>query len=130
MATARITNEIVATIPSRVGLLADVCDAIREAGVNITAVSAYERQGTGKFLLVTSDNAKASAALGRLNAAIVDKQVVAIEMDNRPGALEEVARKMAEAGVNIEYAFGTATAGPGSTVIFKTDSDDKVVSLF
>lgn len=130
MATARMTTELVAKIPARVGLLADVAEAIRAEGVNILAISAYERDGVGKFLLVTSDNDKAAKAATGFGAEIVQKSVVAVEMPDRPGALEEAARVVAEAGVDVEYVFGTACGGGTSTVVFKTADDAKVVALF
>jgi hypothetical protein len=130
MASARLAKELVAKIPARVGLLADVTEAIRQAGVNIVAVSAYERDGVGKFLLVTSDNAAATAALGRLNAEVTEKPVVTIDMPDEPGALEKAARTIAEAGINIRYAFGTAAGSGLSTIVFKTDDDAKAAGLF
>lgn len=125
---ARLASQIVATIPNRVGLLADVAEAVRGAGVNVTAVSAYAREGEGKFLMVTSDNAKASEALGRLNAEVREKTVVVAELQDRPGALEEAARRIAEAGIEIEYAYGTAGGGTAA-IVFKTADDEKVAGM-
>jgi hypothetical protein len=116
-------------MPTRVGLLADVAEALREAGVNIMAISAYERDGEGKFLMVTDDNVKATAALARLSAEVRARAVVAVEMPNRAGALDEVARKIAEAGVNIDYIYGTGGTADTATVIFATDEDDEVLEL-
>jgi hypothetical protein len=130
MATAHLTKELVAKIPARIGLLADVTEAIREAGVNITAISAYQRDGVGKFLLVTSDNDRAATALQRLNAEVVEKSVVAIEMPDEPGALEVVSRTIAEAEIDIAYCFGTTVRGDTSTVIFHTSDDSEVSGLF
>jgi hypothetical protein len=130
MTVARMTKEIIAVVPARVGLLADVTEAIKVAGVNITAVSAYERDGQGKFLLVTDDNDAASKALARLNADVREKDVVVVELPDRPGALEEVARKVAEAGINIEYTFGTVGPGGVARVVLKTSDDLGVVGLF
>lgn len=129
MPTVHSAKEIVATIPTRVGLLADVTEALRTAGVNIAAVSAYERDGKGKFLLVTDDNAKAAAALGRLNAEVREKVVVVVELPDHPGALEEVARKLAEEDVNIEYVFGTVGPGGAARLVLKTSDDQKVLGL-
>lgn len=130
MPRAHLATEIVAAIPARVGLLADVTDAIKAAGVNISAVSAYERDGVGKFLLVTDDNAKALAALGRLNAETREREVVVLELADQPGALEEAARKVAEADVNIEYTFGTVGPGGVARVVMTTSDDQKVLGLF
>jgi hypothetical protein len=131
MSTANLTKHVVAKMPSRVGLLADMAEAIRAAGVNIRAVMAYEMEGRGEFMFLTSDNAKASEALARLSAEVSEETVVAIEMANEPGALEDAARRMAEAGVNIGYVYGTAGAGAAAaTVVFRTSDDAKAAGLF
>ena len=129
MATARMAKQIAATIPARVGLLADMCEALHASGVNISAISAYERDGIGKFLMVTSNNAEAAKALSRLNADYVEKPVLAVEFANEPGALEAAARTMAEAGVNVEYCYGTV-GGNTAVVVFSTSDDMKALSLF
>lgn len=129
MSTGRSTEQLVCSMPTRVGLLADVAEALRQAGVNITAISAYEREGEGKFLMVTDDNAKATEAVARLGAEVRTRGVVVVEMPNRVGALDEVARKVAEAGVNIDYVYGTGGGADVATVIFATDDDDEVVEL-
>jgi hypothetical protein len=129
MATARMATQIAATIPARVGLLADVCEALHASGVNITAISAYERDGIGKFLMVTSNNAEAAKALSRLNADYLEKPVLAVELANEPGALEEATRAMAEAGINVEYCYGTVS-GPTAVVVFRTSDDMRALSLF
>lgn len=129
MSKARMASQIAATIPARIGLLADVCEALREASVNVTSISAYERDGIGKFLLVTSNNAEAMKALSRLNADFVEKPVLEVELPNEPGALEEAARTMAEAGINVEYCYGTVSGGT-ALVVFRTSDDRKALSLF
>jgi len=126
--SAHIVQEIVVKMPARVGLLADISAAIRQVGVNITAVSAYERDGEGKFLLVTTDNAKAVQALAAMGAQATEKTVVSADMPNRPGALEEAARKIADAGINIDYIYGTTNAD-SATLILKTDDDAKAAGL-
>lgn len=130
MAQAHRAKQLVATMPTRVGLLADISDTIRSAGVNITAISAYERDGLAKFLLVTDDNAKASEALGRIAADVREKDVILIELENRVGALADVAKKLAEAGVNIEYTYGTTGSGDKTWLVFKTSDDARSLGLF
>jgi hypothetical protein len=129
MAKARMAAQLAATIPARVGLLADVSESLHASGVNITALSAYERDGIGRFLMVTSNNAEAAKALSRLNADYVEKPVLAVELANEPGALEDAARTLAEAGVNVEYCYGTVS-GTTAVVVFHTSDDTKALSLF
>ena len=130
MAQVRRAKQLVATMPTRVGLLADISDTIRSAGVNITAISAYERDGQAKFLLVTDDNTKAGEALGRLAADVREKDVLIVELDNRVGALADVARKFAEAGINVEYTYGTTGPGDKARLVFKTSDHMRSLGLF
>ena len=130
MAQVRRAKQLVATMPTRVGLLADISEAIRSAGVNITAISGYEREGQAKFLLVTDDSAKAAEALGRMAADVREKDVVLVELDNRVGALADAAKKISEAGINVEYTYGTTGPGDKAWLVFKTADDAKVLGLF
>lgn len=127
--SARIARQLVATMPARIGLLADILEAIRGEGVNMLAISAYERDGEGKFLIVTEDNQTAADALNRFSGQVGEKDVLLVEMENKAGALGEAARALAEGGVNIEYVYGTTTAGDTATVVFKTSDDLKALSL-
>ncbi len=129
MSPATTAKQIVAKIPARVGLLADIAEAIREAGVNITALSAYERDGDGKFLIVTDDNAAAAAALSRFSGEVREKDVLMVTLRNTPGALETATRALAEAGINIEYVYGTTNMSDTATLIFKTSDDAKALGL-
>ena len=129
MATARIATQLVCSLPTRVGLLADIAEALRQADVNISAISAYERDGDAKFLLVTGDTAEATAALDRFKVDDSEKSVVLVDMQDRAGALEEVAKMITEADVNIEYCYGTVGANDVATVVFKTSDDAKVLAL-
>ncbi|MBE0476065.1 MAG: ACT domain-containing protein [Coriobacteriia bacterium] len=129
MGSARVIAQLVAKMPARVGLLADVAGGLRAANVDIRAISAYER-GEGTFLLVTDDNARASEVLSGMGAEVRERSVLAVSMPDRPGALEEAARRIAEAGINIDYAYGTTTSGAETaTVILKTDDDEKAAGL-
>lgn len=130
MATARSVTEVVAAMPSKVGLLAEAAEALGAAGVNIMAISAYEREGEAKFLLLTSDNAKTAEVMRGMGASVTEKTVVALEMANEPGVLADAATRIAGAGVNIEYAFGSAGDADTAVVVFKTEDDAKVADLF
>jgi hypothetical protein len=46
------------------------------------------------------------------------------------GALRETAKKLAEAGVNIEYTYGTTGPGDKAWLVFKTADDAKALGLF
>ena len=129
MAKARKVKEISFTIPNKVGLLSDVTTAIAGAKVNIAALCAYAMENSAYFMLTTDSNAKAKKAIGSLGVGIEEKDVVEVEMPNKPGELQKVARRITDAGIDIQYMYGTAKVGKMATCVFKTADDKKAIKV-
>jgi hypothetical protein len=129
MAKVELRNEILFTAPTRVGLLTEVTEALAAAGVNITAIGAYDKENRGEFLLMTSNNRDAGEALAPLEGRIDLVPVVMVELADEPGALAKVARRVSDAGINISQIHATTSGGPTATFIMRTDHEIKVVEL-
>jgi hypothetical protein len=129
MAKARKAKEMSFTMPNKAGLLSEVSRAIAGAGVNITAICAYAMGNTAYFMLTTASNVKAKKALEPLGVAIEERDVVEVELLNRPGELQKVAKRIANAGIDIEYMYATAGAGKSTTCIFKTADDKNTIKV-
>jgi hypothetical protein len=129
MAKARKAKEISFTMPNKAGLLSEVSRAIAGAGVNITAICAYAMGNTAYFMLTTASNVKAKKALVPLSVAVEERDVVEVELLNRPGELQKVAKRIANAGIDIEYMYATAGASKSTTCIFKTADDQKTIKV-
>ena len=129
MAKARKVKEIGFTMPNKVGLLSEITTAIAGAKVNITAICAYGLEDTAYFMLTTDGNAKAKKALSPLGVAIEEKDVVEVEVLDKPGELQKVAKKIADAGIDIEYMYATASSGKKETCIFMTSDNSKTVKV-
>ena len=129
MAKARKAKEISFTMPNKAGLLSEVSRAIAGAGVNITAICAYAMGNTAYFMLTTASNVKAKKALIPLSIAVEERDVVEVELLNRPGELQKVAKRIANAGIDIEYMYATAGAGKSTTCVFKTADDKNTIKV-
>jgi len=129
MTRARKVKEISFTMSNKVGLLSEVAAAITGAKVNIAAICAYAMENSATFMLTTDSNAKAKKALTALGITIEEKDVVAAEVPDKPGELQKVARRIADAGIDIEYMFATAGKGKTATCVFKTTDDSKTVKV-
>jgi hypothetical protein len=129
MAKARKVKEISFTMPNRVGLLSEVTTAVAKAKVNITAICAYAMENSALFMLTADSNAKAKKALALLGVGIEEKDVVEVEMPNKPGELQKVARKIGDAGIDIEYMYATAGKGKTAIGVFKTADDPKAIRV-
>ena len=61
---------------------------------------------------------------------ILESDVLLVELENQPGALAEIARKLARADINIEYAYCSATTVQGNgCLILKSDELDRAIEL-
>ena len=129
MAKVQLRNEIVFRAPTRIGLLADVCEALAAAGVDIEAIGAYDKAGQGEFLLVTSDNRATGEALAGLSGEIDMVPVVTVEVPDEPGALGAVARRIADAGLNVDQVHATTSTAPTALVVLRSDEEARVVDL-
>lgn len=129
MAKARKSKQLSLTMPNKVGLLLEISTAIASAKVNIYAICAYGMEGKAYFMLVTDNNAKAKKALGILGADVTENDVISVELFNKVGELQKVAKKIADAGVDINYMYGTAGSGKSSICVFSTADDKKAVKV-
>lgn len=88
-------------INDRPGELAKVTDALAMNGINIMAI-ASERCGNPIIRIVTDDEQSTRAALNKANMKFREKELMIIELQDRPGELSKVAKRLANSGVNVE----------------------------
>ena len=129
MAKAKKVKQLSLTMPNKVGLLSEIGTALAGAKVNITAICAYGMENKAYFMIVTESNAKAKKALSPLEVKIEEEDVITVEMPNKVGELQKVAEKIADAGIDIYYMYGTAGTGKSSICVFKTADDTKAIRV-
>ena len=128
MAKARKVKEIRLSMPNKVGLLSEVTTAVANAKVNINAICAYVLENNALFNLITSSNTKAKKALAPLGFGIEEKDVIQVELPNKPGELQKVAKRIADAGIDIDFMYAT-TAGGKAACVLKTADDQKAMKV-
>jgi hypothetical protein len=103
------------------GQLATLGGATGSAGVNIQGMCAFTGEGRGIIHVLIADDAvdRAVTALESAGMGIADKrEVLVVDIEDRPGSLGELARVLAAAGVNIELMY---TTFGGVKVVIATD---------
>ncbi|GBE05112.1 MAG TPA: ACT domain-containing protein [Nitrospirae bacterium] len=129
MAKAKKVKQINFETRNKVGLLSTVTTALSSARINIKAICAYGMDKKAYFMLVTSNNAKARKILAKLKAKTTEDDVIAVEMSSGAGQLKKAAVKISNAGIDIQYMYGTVGKGKTSVCIFKTDNDRKALKV-
>jgi hypothetical protein len=126
----RIEKQLSVFLENRPGGLARICGNLAEAGINILALSIHDTVDHAIVRLIADRPVKALLILEQLGLYIVESDVLVIDLDNHPGALAEVARKLARADINIDYAYCTATTGQSTgCLIIKSDEIDRAIEL-
>ena len=128
MAKANKVKQLRFSLPSKVGLLSEVSSFITAAKINIEGICAYEMGEQGIFMLITDNNTKAKKVLSAMGAEIATEEIVTVEMPNRLGELQKVAKKISDAGIDIQYIYGSPVKGK-MTIVLKTANDKKVIKV-
>jgi hypothetical protein len=100
-------KDLAIALDNRPGALAEMGDALGRAGVSIEGGGAWVVNGRGVAHFLFKDGAAARSALEAAGIQVVDEREVLIQRLNqgKPGQLGKLARRMAEAGVNIEVLY-------------------------
>ena len=104
--SAHIAFDLVIEIPNEPGALAEVAAAVSDAGVNLAAATCL---GTGEnvelhILVPHAEPARRALAISHL-AVSREREVVVVEVEDRPGVLADLTRKVAKAGVNLDLVY-------------------------
>jgi hypothetical protein len=100
-----IAKQLAVFLDNQPGTLARMCDALSEAKINIFAISTSDTVDHNVVRIVVSDYRKAMQIFEEHNTLVVDNDVLMIQGDNKPGSLANIARKLAAAKINIDYAY-------------------------
>ncbi|UCF60622.1 MAG: ACT domain-containing protein [Anaerolineaceae bacterium] len=101
-----MAKDLTVILEDRPGTLADLGEALGAAGINIDGMCGIPCEGKGVIHILVEDAAGARGALEAGGFEVsAEREVLLLEVENRPGSLGETARKIANAGVNIETVY-------------------------
>ncbi len=125
-----MAEQISIFIENKEGRLAEVTAILRDAQVNIRALSLADTTDFGVLRLIVNDNEKATAALKNQGFTVGKTQVLAVEVSDQPGGLNRVLDPLSDQNVNVEYMY--AFANPqckNAIMIFRFDDLEKAKSI-
>ncbi len=110
------------------GRLAAMARACQEEGVNILAFSIAEAEGFGVIRALVDKPDIARQKLASLGFNVAFTHVIAVEMRDEPGGLYEIASRLADAGINIEYSYAYS-GKTGGVLILRVDQPEQAIQL-
>ncbi len=125
-----LAEQISIFIENKEGRLAEVSAILRDANVNIRALSLADTTDFGVLRLIVNDNDAAEKALKKEGFTVGKTPVLAVEVADEPGGLNKVLDPLSEQGVNVEYMY--AFANPqckNAIMIFRLDDHARALEI-
>ena len=107
MINAFLDTQLMITVNNRVGTLAEVTNVISASKINLIAITASAIDNTGHIMFVTENNKEAKRLLKTKKYDVREEPVVLVTLDHKPGALQAVTTKIAQAGIDLTLIYGS-----------------------
>lgn len=112
------------------GRLYEVTHALGEAGINLRALSLVDTADFGVLRLLVSDVTTARRIMMERHLPARIDDVVAAEIEDRPGSLTGLLRPLLDAKVNVVYMYAFMGFSPSKAfMIFRFNDNDRAIEI-
>jgi hypothetical protein len=116
-------------LENKPGSLKKALAVLADAQVNISTLALADTKEYGILHLLIKDWEKGKDALAKGGFTVKQTEVLAVEVEDRPGGLAAVLAPVEAAGVNVEYMYAFSTGNKGKAVlIFRFSELDKAIT--
>ena len=125
-----IEKQLSVFMENKPGRLSSICATLGEANVNIFAMSVHDTVDHAIVRLIVDNPNKALILLEEEGVYIVTQDVVVTQIENKPGVISAIAKKLFGADINIEYAYCTATKNQElGCLVLKTKDPEQTLEI-
>jgi len=101
-----MAKDLTVILEDRPGTLGDMGEALGKAGINIEGCCGFRSEGKGVIHILVEDVGAAQRVLQQAGLEVCDeRQVLILEVEDRPGVFGDVTRRIANVGVNIDLIY-------------------------
>jgi len=123
-------NQLSVFLENKPGQLSQPCRVLAKAGINILTLSLADTQQFGIMRLIVREPEKARQALEKAGCVVRLTEVIAVEVEDRPGGLAGILEVIEGAKVNIEYMYAfTFRRQDKAMLVFRFDDPDEAVKI-
>lgn len=110
--------------------MARACSILSEAGINILALAIHDTVDNAVVRFLVDNPTKALLLLEQEGFYVLEQNVIVLEVLNKAGELTKICQTLAEADINISYAYCTARPDQHSgCLVIKTDNPDRALEV-
>ena len=123
--SAKVGKQISVFLDNRPGALAKVIDSLRESGINMLALSLSEGLELGYLRIIVDKHDDAKNVLYRAGHLVLEREVILLEVSNKPGGLAAPIDAWAKSNINLEYAYCASGSTPDRSLIVARVNDNE-----
>ena len=124
-------TQISVFLENRKGRLYDVCSLLGKNKINIRALTIAETEKFGVLRIVVDKPDKAMQILKKNNFVANLTDIVAVEVEDRPGGLAAILKTLSANDINLEYMYGfVEKSSDKALLVFRFDDPDKAITVF
>ncbi|MCX5834654.1 MAG: ACT domain-containing protein [Deltaproteobacteria bacterium] len=115
-------------LENKPGTLESATRTLRDANINIRALSLADTSDFGVLRLIVNDVEKAKQVLKDAGFTVGRTNVVAVEVPDRPGGLHSILEALSRENINVEYMYAfVERSGENAIIIFRFNMTDKAI---
>ena len=104
--------------------------ALADEGINLRALTLVDTGNFGELRVLVSDTSTARQILMKKDIPARVDDVVAFQMEDKPGQLADLLERLMETGIKIKYGYALAGMDSGKAImIFRFDDNDKAIEI-
>jgi len=113
-------------LENRLGRLLEVVSLLGENNINIRALSLADKANYGILRIIVDKRKQAVGILKGNNFSVNETDVIAAEVEDKPGGLASILKIFVENGINVEYMYAfVEKSGEKALVVFRVENPGK-----
>ena len=117
-------------LENKPGTLENATRTLRDAGINIRALSLADTSDFGVLRLIVNDVEKAKQVLKEAGFTVGRTSVVAVLVPDRPGGLHGILEVLSREKINVEYMYAfVERSGENAIIIFRFNMTDRAIEV-
>lgn len=124
-------KQISAFVENRPGRIAEITEILAEHEIDLRALSVADTTDFGILRIIVDDPDKVASLLRENRVTVTLTDVLAIRLPDKPGALSNMLRLLADNCVSVEYlyAFVTPVEPSAACVVIRADDISKAENI-
>lgn len=126
----RTDTQLAVFLENKPGALASMCELLAAHEINLLALTVSDTVDHAVVRVVADKPDEALHVLGEAGMLVVESDVLVLEVPNEPGSLGEVAARLAQNDLNIEYAYCTVSDdAPSGMLTLRVHEPERAMEL-